>query len=463
MARRFIGIDIDARHLRAAILAEERGGLTLEATLRRPRTEVEELTAALAELLGERHLGDRLAAALPAGEGFVRQLQFPFAEPRQLAAALDFELAAQLPVPIEECLTDYRQPLAGDDGCRVTAAAVRSAAIAAFLAPFEAAELPLQTLELAPFAGLAALPAGVADALLACLGEREASLSLVLAGRLVDYRLLPLAGTPAEDALPRFLPAAAAALQAGAGRPGLPLLLFGPGATPELAQQLGRRGFAAELLLATAAGRTEAEYLPAVALALRAAAEGKEKAFNFRRGAFALRSEWAALRRGLVAAAILLGLALSAFGAAAWLGYSSRAARAEALSRQLEQAFRQSFPGTPMLADVSAQMQSKLAELQKRARLLGSDRTASALAVLAEISRRLPPELKVDLREVDYQAEGVRLEGYAPSFDVVNRATGALQQSPLFREVQLLDAKTSLDGSRVDFRLSLPFAQEPKP
>ena len=72
-------------------------------------------------------------------------------------------------------------------------------------------------------------------------------------------------------------------------------------------------------------------------------------------------------------------------------------------------------------------------------------------------------DLTVDLREFAYEEEGVRLEGFAPSFDVVNRATKALQQSPLFREVQLVDAKASLDGARVDFRLNLPFAQEQKP
>lgn len=457
MARRFIGIDIDARHLRAAILTEERGKPTLERVVTRPRGEDEELSAALQELIGEHRFGDRLAAALPAGEGFVRQLHFPFSEARKLSAALDFELASELPLPIEECLTDYRQPAQEESGCSVTAAAVRSSAISAFLAPFEAAELPLQTLELAPHAFLAALPPETGDALLACLGEREASLSLVLADRLADYRLLPL-GTAGGTVSSGFLKAAASALQAAAGRSGLPLLLIGPGATPELARELG-----GQIPSTTTAGRAEAEHLPAVALALRAADAGKEKSFNFRRGPFALRSEWVALKRGLTVVAILLALAAAAFAAAAWIGYSGRAAQAEALRAELERSFKQTFPGSPVMADLPAQMQSKLAELGRRARLLGTDRSASALAVLDEISRRLPAELKVDLREFAYEEEGVRLDGFAPSFDVVNRLTKALQQSPLFREVQLVDAKTSLDGTRVDFRLNLPFAQEQKP
>lgn len=457
MARRFFGIDIDSRHLRVALLTEEKGKVTLAATGKRPCADAEELAAGLRELLGERHFGDRLAAALPAGAGFVRQLRFPFADPRKIAAALDFELAAQIPVPAEACLTDFGQPLPEGEGCRVAAAAVRSETVASYLEPFEAAELPLQTLDLAPFAFLAALPAGVTDGLLACLAEREATVALVLDDHLANYRLLPL--PPAAADLTRFLLASAAALQGAAGRSGLPFFLLGPGATPELCEELHRQGAAAEIPAAPT-GPVEAEFLPALTLARRAMATGRDKAFNFRRGAFALRSEWAALKRGLVAAGVLLVLSLLAFGGAAWLRYAGKAAQADALQQQMKQAFQQTFPGTPVVADVPLQMRSKIAELQKKGRLLGVDRSAAALAVVTEISRALPAEVKVDVRELSYEAEAVRLEGHTTSFDAINQLAKALEQSPLFKEARIADAKTSIDGKRVDFRLHLSFAQE---
>jgi general secretion pathway protein L len=43
------------------------------------------------------------------------------------------------------------------------------------------------------------------------------------------------------------------------------------------------------------------------------------------------------------------------------------------------------------------------------------------------------------------------------SFDAVNRMARSLEQSTMFREAQIADAKMSIDGSRIDFRINLTF------
>ncbi|HEY7745278.1 MAG TPA: hypothetical protein VIA07_02995, partial [Desulfuromonadales bacterium] len=159
MGKRFIGIDFDGHCVRVAILTEEKGQSSPVSVVKHCFAGNEELLQSLPELIGgERRLGDRVAAALPAREGFVRQLKFPFADARKIAAALELELGAQLPVAIETCTSDFQQPVAdGAGGWIVTAAAVRTEVIREFLAPYDSAGFVISLLDLAPFAYAAGL------------------------------------------------------------------------------------------------------------------------------------------------------------------------------------------------------------------------------------------------------------------------------------------------------------------
>jgi general secretion pathway protein L len=204
------------------------------------------------------------------------------------------------------------------------------------------------------------------------------------------------------------------------------------------------------------------EFLPAVALARRATITERGNSFNFRRGPFAPKSEWLALKRGLFFATALLVLSGLALGTAAWLNYSGKASRAEALNQEMIRIYRETFPGEPTVVDVPLQMRGKISEMQKKNALYGADSSRSALSVLREISERLPQDLVVDIRELNYTPEAVMFEGSTASFDAVNRLAKALEQSPTFGPPQIVDSKMSLDGSRVDFRLNLTFSEEKK-
>jgi general secretion pathway protein L len=166
------------------------------------------------------------------------------------------------------------------------------------------------------------------------------------------------------------------------------------------------------------------------------------------------------LKRRLVAAGILLAIALSATGIAGWLDYSRRAHRAEALRQEMLVIFRDTFPGQPVVVDVPLQMAAKIKEVEDRVRLIGSEGAQSALTVLQDLSSRIPAEIKVDVRDFSFGPEGVRVEGNAPSFDATNQMAKTLEQSPLVRQVQVADAKMSLDGSQVDFRMIISLSDQ---
>jgi general secretion pathway protein L len=462
MGKRFIGIDFDDRCVRVAILSEEKGQITPISVDKRTFADTEELLQSLPELIGgERRLGDRVAAALPAREGFVRQLKFPFADPRKIAAALELELGAQLPVAIETCTSDFQQPLADSDGSwSVTAAAVRTDVVRDFLLPYDTAGFVFSILDLAPFAYAAGLADLFPDGLLVIVAEQAITMALQQHGGVVSYRLLPVAAGLAEEARAQLILREGAALQGAAGCSDLPLCLIGPGAAA-LSERLKSAGVRVETPQVAIDGRpVDQEFLPALALAWRATVSERGKSFNFRRGTFAPKSEWVALKRWMIFAATLLVLSGMALGGAAWLNYSGKARRAEALNQSMVQLFRETFPGEATIVDVPLQMRGKINEVQKKIVLYGADSSRSALAVLREISERLPQDLVVDIRELSYTPDAVMFEGSTASFDAVNRLAKALEESPTFRTPQVADAKMSLDGSRVDFRLNLSFSEE---
>ena len=76
-------------------------------------------------------------------------------------------------------------------------------------------------------------------------------------------------------------------------------------------------------------------------------------------------------------------------------------------------------------------------------------------AIMREVSSLMPREIPVTVREWSITPEEIRIEAYAPSFDAAEKIAAALAASPLFRTVQVTDAKSSADNSKVDFRLTL--------
>ena len=453
MAKRFIGIDIDRTRVRVAVLEVERGEPTLAAVAGRPYDGAGELLPAIQELVGEPpSIGDRLATALPATGAFVRWLRFPFNEPRKLAAALPLELDSQLPVGLEEFLVDSLAPQPEGDAFRVPAVAVRKTAVAELTAAFDDAALPLQVVDLAPFAQLAGLADELHDGVLVHLAEAATTLTLVREGQPRDLRLLP-GPPPAPEALQRAL----AALHSTAAGTSLPLLLIGAGATRELATSLVQAGETLAPLPAGSDGQPlAAEFVPALALARRAA-KVRERLFNFRRGPYALKSEWTALKRRLIAAGVLLAVTLGAAGASAWLGYASRAREATALQKQMVQIFHDTFPGEPVVVEVPLQMESKLKTMEDRLKLIGTEGSQSPLAVLREVSRLTPADLRVDIGDFNFTSDSLRLDGTTADFDAVNKLAAALGTSPLFRKVEVSNSKASLAGNQIEFRLTITF------
>ncbi|WP_432821137.1 type II secretion system protein GspL [Trichloromonas sp.] len=461
MARRLIGVDIDDNFVRTALVDDEKGVTTLLSVQRHPRTENGDLADILREAIGETGLGDRIAAALPATQAFIRLLRFPFAEDKKIAAALPMELSLQLPVNCETCTLASQKPVAGENGFRVAAAAIQTDAIESALGPFDSQEIPLNVLGLSPFSQASGLKAQIQNGLLVTVTAREITLALITEGEVVNYRLLQKAADINEKQLAEEILRAGNVLRRSAANNHYACYLIGSGATPGLLERLQDLGEQATIPRIELDGQPlAAEFLPAVALALRAGISDRERDFNLRSGPFALKSEWGRIKKRLIAMATLLVISLTILSTSAYLAYSQKSRAAAALQQEITRIFRDTFPGTQAIVDAPLQMRAQLAELQKISRMVGSGDAFSTLNILAEISRNTPGDLTIDIRDLSYTPEAVRLEGVTSSFDAINRLSKTLQQSPLFEAVRIDDAKMSLDGNQVDFRITLPLRKE---
>lgn len=463
MDKRFIGIDIDRGWVRLAIASYDTNGPQLLGTDKRPWSDQEELRQALRELTGDTRIyGDRLAAALPAAAGFSRWLHYPFADPKKIEEALHFTMATQLPVADQDCMivTHARQPQ--EEGCRVAASAVPKEAVGNFLEPFETEQIPLQLLDLASFAMPQALAERCETAIVVLLREEETVIALLQQGHTADYRLF--SQVPSGPERSAWLLQQSRMLQAQHRLSELPLYLLGSQADQSLLEALRHQGQQAEIPEWRLESQpVAAEFLPAVTLAWRALRSDREDGGNFRRGAFALKGEWAALKKKLMAAGAILALTLAIAVGSAWLGYAHKAQRAEALQQQLSTLFRNTLPEAQTIVDIPLQMRQAIGQLRNKGRLLGVGSNDSALAVLQELSARMPQAIGVDIDHLNFSADGVRLEGSTGSYDDINRISRSLEQSPLFGEAQISDAKTSIDNQRIDFRLNLTFSGGEKP
>ncbi|MFA7384283.1 MAG: type II secretion system protein GspL [Desulfurivibrionaceae bacterium] len=455
MAKRLIGIDIGRHTLRLAVLTHDQGTLSVVSVLESPYEETADQVARLRDTLhGDFNLGDRLAACLPGGAALVRRLTFPFSDRRKIAAAVPFELASQLPVALDDYTTVMQPPVRNDAGATIVAAAVKTVQLAETLAPFDAHGIPLHILDLAPYAYVAGLKDFLVDGILVSAMEQGTSLALVRAGEVLDYRQLPfgvgMEVTDQAQAIHREATLLGRSHQPG----GLSLQLMGPLATPELLTALSTLRDEVEILSIDINGQTiEAPFLPAVALALRAADTGKPQAFNLRQGPFVLKSEWAGLRKNLLLIAGLTGLVLITLGVSMGLRYYDKQHQVRILEQQMAALYKQSFPKAATVVDVPMQMKSAIRQVQEDSGIIGAEQLSSLQ--LLRILSELPKSLSVDVDEVTMERNEVRISGRTTTFEEVNRMAETFRHSPDFEKVEVAESKMDLDGKRVSYRLRM--------
>jgi general secretion pathway protein L len=460
--KRLIGIDVGTETLRVAVLARDKGELRVLALDESQHDNVTEQVAHLRELLGGEYLlGDRLAACLPANQAFIRQLQFPFHEKRKIQAALSYELSGQLPVSLDGYATFMQPPNRRGKGAEVVAAAVKTDLLQEFLRPFDESGVPLHVLDLAPYAYIAGLSHSFADGVLACVMENGTSLSSMTDGRVTMFRQLPGAAGGNTHSLAVAISREFATMSRSSDVTPT-LFLTGNAVSQALVEALEAQGTNMEVLTTTI-GRDliETTFIPAVALALRAEEPDKAGSFNLRSAEFKLKGEWSGLRKAMVAAICLVSLSIVTLSVSIGLQYFEKRRQLDLVQKQINDVYRSTVTSAGPIVDVPLQMQSAIRQLQEEAGLIALDRP-SPVELLYHLSD-LPEGLEVDLDELSYDQEQIRISGKTDTFESVNRVAERYRSVGQFNRVDIVESKMGVAGQQVGFRMTLTLNEEVLP
>ncbi len=230
----------------------------------------------------------------------------------------------------------------------------------------------------------------------------------------------------------------------------------------ELPAQVVRPGQLAGVAVGVQGMALGPEYAPALALALDALGRTPHSRLNFRQGPFAYRKELAGLRRRLAVAGGLAAALVLLLGGNFYASYTAKARRYAALEAQVQQVYRELFPRGPAPANevlaLRAQTEALKKELAQVGGLAGSRLTP--LDILAELSRRVPRDVRIDVQELVIERDRVRMRAETDSFESVDRIKAELLKFDQIKDVQVSDAKVNANQTAVGFRFTIALAEE---
>jgi Tfp pilus assembly protein PilN len=132
-------------------------------------------------------------------------------------------------------------------------------------------------------------------------------------------------------------------------------------------------------------------------------------------------------------------------------------ARRDAVRGEIRSIFTSALPGARNIVNEKAQLQSEIATLEKQRRLYGGLAPSAPRAIdcLRALTAAVPTDVALDIEELALDGETLRIRGATKTYENVEALKRGLAARPEFRNVETKDVRASVDGQRVDFRLSL--------
>jgi Tfp pilus assembly protein PilN len=212
--------------------------------------------------------------------------------------------------------------------------------------------------------------------------------------------------------------------------------------------------------LLKAEGQDPATSATSLGLAYHAIREMSASRLNLRTGEYTYVSERAELKRqafsiGIMAGVLLL-LALIYFG----LQYRFRSQEYDRVAQSLDRVALEIFPelrnlpaGTQRTSAITSRLDQERRERDLFAPL--SAGSLSVLDVMLEITKAVPKDVKIDVREMVMEGNKVRIEADTQSYNAAEQIKGNLLATGIFASADIPEAKDSLDQTTVKFKMML--------
>jgi Tfp pilus assembly protein PilN len=190
------------------------------------------------------------------------------------------------------------------------------------------------------------------------------------------------------------------------------------------------------------------------ALALSLMTSEGIKGLNFRQGDFATVHKWMENRKPLIAAGVMAALLLILMLLNGHTETRLLEKRFNALNREIESVFSQTFPEVKRIADPLQQMNVKVEQARKdQLGAVGPSSRLKSIDLLQRISAQIPDSIDVELTRLIISAENVQFTGTTATFNTVNDIKRYLEQLEFFQSVEISSANLDRTGNRVQFKI----------
>ncbi len=516
LLKNVLGLDLGSHSIKAVELRQTLRGLEVVQMRMLPRSGAEVSLPELVRGFSELHelTTAHVVAAVPSDQLATRPLDFPFRERRKLAASIPFALESSVPFELDDYLTEWGIAHQEKSHARVLASIVRRQQVAELIGQLREAGTEPRTVEaegpsLANLGGVFELPG---TRLLVDLGHRKTTFCVLCNGQAVAARAVPVAGEALtravaeergislEDAerakcedgvlhgdlsasgppgrlidrLIRETMRTLGSVESLVSREGVApisaITLFGGGAELERLDELfeERTGLPCQRLglppegavEGLAAGGSPRLFAPAIALALRGTSRAVTR-LDFRKDDLAVRIDLSGLGRELRGTAVLAGAAALLAAVSVGVGLFVESGRAVEVEDRVAKLYSEAQPGQPPQGSPVAAMREAVRLANERAEFLGVYHgNRSALDLLAEVSRRIPADLKISVEELVIDRQSVRIKCNTERFGSADRLKAQLEATEAFGSVRIgsieRDRKTGATRFNVTIGLATP-------
>lgn len=511
-----VGLDIGSHSLKAVEFQQTLRGFEVVALRTLPRSDTDSPLSELVSQFTTMHglSTDHLVASLPGNRVSTRRFTFPFRDRKRLAQAIPFELEADSLFEIEDVLIDW-EIVGGDRNHADTVAAIATRSeVAERLSMLSEAGCEPRTLEAEGLVlgNLSTLFPLDGTRLLVDIGHKKTTCCLLSDGQPVAARTFPVAGAALTLALARdrgISNEQAEQLKCGNGvfdtsirdappevlrvldrigsellrtigsiEPIIGQLESGPlneitlcGGSAQLDRiddflsartqhRTARLGPPVEGHADSLGADTSIVFAPAIALALRGTAQTKTR-MNFRQQEFAVRLDLGRYGKDLRWPAILAASAGMLAAVSIGTAITLEERRASNVEQQVAVLYEQIFPGKAMPSNATAALQNEVRSAGERAEFLGVYRgNLSALDLLEEVSKRVPPDLDVLFEELTIDRQIIRMRVYAKSFEAADRLGAELAKFPPFAKARIGAIETDKKRGGKRFTVTINLATE---
>ncbi len=190
-------------------------------------------------------------------------------------------------------------------------------------------------------------------------------------------------------------------------------------------------------------------------LALRGAHKKQTIGLNFRKGEHFYKKE----AKETIGRFVYLLIAVAAVILLGLVDFYSRyhyiEARYKTIRAEIRKVYMETFPEAKNIVDESQQLKSAVDELRKKVASLGGGTSGgvTSLDLLTTLTEKIPKDINVNIDDLMIDKTKIKVQGDTDSFENVERIKREFETVPLFKKVDVGDAKLAADQKKVKFRI----------